>query len=125
MELANPIYPMRSVIRCKAKQQLMLDTDVMVNQDSSLRKNGASPSEFWGGDEFLDVKLFNELAITLFRSERCEVLYQPCHSQAEACLIEDWIAMELATTYRRIIQQRQSPVVQALNVLLNYPSAPQ
>ncbi|MDX2229192.1 MAG: hypothetical protein NW220_06125 [Leptolyngbyaceae cyanobacterium bins.349] len=101
MELANhSIYPMRAVIRCKAKQQLMTNVD-----GSALEAR-------------LDEGLFQELATTLLQSGRCDVVYQPYATREAASAVEDEVALELAASYQRIIQQRQSPVVQELNALL-------
>lgn len=100
MELANPIYPMRAAIRCKAKQQLLCDpetSDLMIS---------------------LNEALFQEIATTLFQSEPCQAVYQPCASRQEATNIEDWVATELAITYKRIAQKQQDPLVQRLNALL-------
>lgn len=100
MELANLIYPIRAVIRCKAKQQLMTNID-----GTSL-------------EEHVDEALFSEIANTLFHSPQSDALYEPCATRAAANAIEDDVALELAATYQRIIQQRKSPIVQNLNALL-------
>jgi hypothetical protein len=101
MERVNLIYPLRAVIRCKAKQQLMTNVD------------GAALAEC------LDENLFQELAITLFQSEGCQAIYQPYASREVASAVEDGIALELAAIYQRIMQQRQNPLVQDLNALLS------
>ncbi len=100
MELAHPIYPMRAVIRCKARQQLL----------SGLNADG-QPATF-------DEALFKELATTLFRSHQATDLYQPCFSTEAASAVEDRLAAELTTTYRWISQQQENPLVQRLNSLL-------
>lgn len=100
MEFANPIYPIRAVIRCKAKQQLMTNID-----GSSL-------------EERLDDALLNELATTLFQSERCNAVYEPYPTRDAASAVESEVALELAATYQRIMEQRNSPIVQTLNALL-------
>jgi len=101
MELANPLYPMRAVIRCKARQSILLGVG-----DS----NDASAS--------LDEVLLNDLATTLFQSEQGQVLFTPYSSRAAVNAVEDELAEEIATTYQHIIEQRQNPVVQNLNTLL-------
>jgi hypothetical protein len=100
MEFANPVYPMRAVIRCKAKQQLMTNID-----GTSL-------------EERLDEALLNELATTLFQSEHCDAIYEPYTTRQAATAVEDEVALELAAAYQRIMQQRNSPIVQTLNALL-------
>jgi hypothetical protein len=100
MELAQPTLPKRAVIRCKAKQRLMMEMDGQ-----------------WHS-EFLDEELFNDLSHTLFQSPQFEKLRQPYGSKSERCAVEDWAAMELAIAYRRITQQRQDERVQNLNALL-------
>ncbi|MBF2027008.1 MAG: hypothetical protein IGS48_09615 [Oscillatoriales cyanobacterium C42_A2020_001] len=100
MELANPVYPLRAVIRCKAKQQLMTNLDGT------------------GLNERLDEELFCEIAQTLFQSEECDPIYVPYATREAASAVEDGVALELAVIYQRIVQQRQCPVVQSLNALL-------
>lgn len=100
MELVNPIYPMRAIIRCKAKQRLM------TNLDGS---GAAAP---------FDEALFRELAVTLFGASQWDCLYEPCQTQADAAAIEDLASLELAASYRRIVQQQQHPLIQQLNALL-------
>ncbi len=100
MELANPIYPIRAVIRCKAKQQLMTNID------------GTSLAERF------DEVLFSEIANTIFHSPDNDALYEPYATRAAASAVEDEFALDLAATYQRIIQQRKSPLVQNLNALL-------
>jgi hypothetical protein len=99
MEIANPTYPMRSVIRCKAKQQILImgDSNVM-----------ASPDE----------NLFRELASTLFNSAYFQSLYRAYPSAQERCATEDQIAAELAAIYHHVMYQREQPQVQQLNALL-------
>ncbi|EKQ69130.1 hypothetical protein OsccyDRAFT_1744 [Leptolyngbyaceae cyanobacterium JSC-12] len=100
MELANLVYPLRAVIRCKAKQQLMTNLDGT------------------GLEEQLDESLLREISQTLFQSERCDAIYEPYATREAATAVEDWAALEIAAIYQRIIQQRQSPTVQSLNALL-------
>lgn len=100
MEFNNPFLPMRSVIRCKAKQRLMTGTD-------------GNPSL-----ESIDEDLLKEVAMTLFRSNQSRSLRESYPSRAAANEVEDWAATELAVSYRRITQQRQHSIVQNLNSLL-------
>jgi hypothetical protein len=100
MELANPLYPMRAVIRCKAQQQLVLDLN---------------PS---GDVAVLDEQLLNEIAATFFQSEQGQTLYTPFHSREAVNAAEDEIATGIVTIYQQIMAQRQSLVVQSLNALL-------
>ncbi|WP_088890095.1 hypothetical protein [Leptolyngbya ohadii] len=100
MELAQPIQPMRAVIRCKAKQLLIADPE--------LRETIAC----------FDEALFQELAITLFRGESYQQLASSCRTKQIAAAIEDRVAIALAVSYKRIKQQQRDPVVQQLNQLL-------
>lgn len=100
MELAQPIQPLRAVIRCKAKQLLIADP------------------ELWETISCFDEALFQELAITLFRAESYQELACSCRSKQAATAIEDRIAIALAVTYKRIKQQQRNPLVQQLNHLL-------
>ncbi|MFM7447871.1 MAG: hypothetical protein ACKO24_04655 [Leptolyngbyaceae cyanobacterium] len=98
MELANPTYPMRSVIRCQAKQQILSTGDSRM--------------------AFLDQTLFQELASTLFNSAYFQSLYRAYPSTQERCAVEDRLAVELAAIYHHVTQRRQQPLVQQLNALL-------
>ncbi len=100
MELAQPIQPMRAVIRCKAKQLLIAG--------SELRETISC----------FDATLFQELAITLFRAESYQKLANSCRSKQTAAAIENRLAMGLAIAYKRIKQQQRDPFVQQLNQLL-------
>lgn len=100
MELANPLYPMRAVIRCKAKQQLLL----------ALSEAGDAAA--------LDESLLNDIAATFFQSEQGQAIYTPFHSREAVNVTEDEIATEIVTIYQQIMAHRQSPVVQHLNALL-------
>jgi hypothetical protein len=100
MELVNAVYPMRSIIRCKAKQQLLIEA----TQHPELMP--------------LDEMLFSEVAKTLFRLNQYQVIYQLCRSKQAAAEIEDEIAAELAITYQQIVFQQHDPIVQQLNALL-------
>lgn len=99
MELAQPIQPMRAVIRCKAKQLLIADPEL---RDISC----------------FDEPLFQELAITLFRGESYKHLVRSCQSKQAASAIEGRVAIALAVTYKRIRQQQRDPLVQQLNQIL-------
>jgi len=101
MELANPIYPMRAVVRCKAKTHLLRLT--------ATRYEAFLP---------LDEALFKDIATNLFKSDRGTDLYQGCRSKREAGAIEDRVAAELAETYVQIKLNQDNPMVQQLNSLL-------
>ena len=100
MQPAQSIFPMRAMIRCKAKQKLITD-----------------PARFEARIP-LDESLFQEVAMTLLQSDYYQTIAQPCGSNHEAARLEDQIAAELVNTYRQIKAQQQSPVVQWLNTLL-------
>jgi hypothetical protein len=100
MELVN-YRPKRAVIRCKAKMQLLEAEDGYFEWDE-LRGDG----------------LLEELAATLFRSNRYQMLYQQCRSKLEAYEVGDRLAQELAESYRWIMRRRQDSMVQDLNALL-------
>lgn len=98
MELANPTYPMRSVIRCQAKQQ------ILTTGDSSMAT--------------LDETLFQELAGTLFNSAYFQSLYRAYPSTQDRCKVEAQLAVELTAIYHHVTQKQQQPLVQQLNALL-------
>jgi hypothetical protein len=98
MDIAHPSQPLRAVIRCKAKQQLISDPD-----------NSWMP---------LNESLLQELAMTLFQSKRYHAKAQSCRSKPAAAAVEDEVAAELAASYKRIQQQQQDPLIQQLNSLL-------
>jgi|GEM_PF-1067837 hypothetical protein len=101
MALAQPIQPMRAVIRCKAKQLLIADP------------------ELWETFSCFDEALFQELAATLFRAESYQELAGSCRSRQDAVAIESRLALGLAAAYKRIKQQQRDPLVQKLNQLLD------
>ena len=104
MESVNYIRPMRSVIRCKAKMQLL-----------------QAASDPTAEPLCISDELLRELAATVFNSSRYQTLLQYCRSQSDADAIEDRVAAELAETYQYIRQRQQDPVVQRLNALLKNP----
>lgn len=89
--------PMRAVVKCKAKMQLLTDP---------------IPGEVV---ESLDESLFNEVAATFFGSRQFQAIGL---SVADKEAAGDRLALELASTYRQIKQQQQDPMVQQLNDLL-------
>lgn len=101
MELANPLYPMRAVVRCKAQQQLLMVI-----------------SEAGDAIAGLDEILLNDIATTIFQSEQGQALYTPYRTRDAVNAAEDDLAAEIAMTYQQIMVQRQNPVVQDLNALL-------
>lgn len=102
MDSGRSIYPMRAVIRCKAKQAIMA-------------RSIANNQTF---DEPLDEVLFQEIATTWFKSKRYDVMYRNCLSAADSLQIEDRVASELAETYQQIKAQQRNTTVQQLNALL-------
>lgn len=100
MELANNLYPMRALIRYKAKEQLKFNLE---------KQNIYLP---------LDESLFAEVATILFRAGRHPQLQSQCASRTEAAAIEDQFAAELAETYKQIKLRQKNIVVQRLNALL-------
>lgn len=101
MDLANSVYPMRAVIRCKVKIQLL----------QLAYAQGVVP-------EPVNESLLKDIAATWFRSDSYEALVQPCRSKREAAAVEDQIAREIAATYQTIVQQQESALIQRLNSLL-------
>jgi hypothetical protein len=99
MDLAKSIYPMRSVIQCKAKMHLTAE-----------HSESLPPP--------LDEALLKEVATTMFESDRYRNLHHACRSQEEAAATEDQIAAEVAETYRQIKLQQQNPTIRRLNGLL-------
>ncbi|MBD2019860.1 hypothetical protein H6F43_06615 [Leptolyngbya sp. FACHB-36] len=99
---SSSYIPMRAVVRCKAKQKLL-----------QIQSDLDSPGPF----EALDEALFQELAATLFQSEKYH-LHRDCQSKREASAVEDQLAVELANTYSTIVQQQQNALVRQLNALL-------
>jgi hypothetical protein len=101
MNLANSVYPMRAVIRCKVKIQLF--------QAAYAQHVVPEP---------VDESLLKEIAATWFSSDSYETLVRPCRSKREAAAIEDQIATEIAAIYRTIVGQQENALVQRLNGLL-------
>jgi hypothetical protein len=100
MELANSFFPMRAVIRCQAKQQLLQNLN-------------------WVDlDEPLDEALLKDVTATLFRLERYEQLYRHCHTAARAAEIDVELAIAAAQAYQRIKRQQADPIVQQLNQMV-------
>lgn len=94
-------HPKRAVIRCQAKMQLETADDCFE----------------W--HEPIVETLLEELAATLFQSNRYQALYQQCRSKLEANEVGDRLARELAESYRQIMQRRNDRVVQGFNALLD------
>ncbi len=101
MDLANSVSPLRAVIRCKVKMHLM--------QAAYAQQVVLGP---W------DEVLLKEISATWFRSDAYAAMIQSCRSKREAAVIEDRVAVEIATIYRQIVQQQENPLVQQLNNLL-------
>lgn len=101
MEPVSNAYPMRALVRHKAKSRLMADTDI------------------WENCVVLDEELLRDLATTLFQNKQAQALYSQPHSRQEADEIENQLAIEVAEAYQRIKQQQSHPLVQWLNGLLS------
>jgi hypothetical protein len=102
MELVNSHHrPHRAVIRCKVKIQLLETAD----DGFEWAEPGAEA-------------LLEELAATLFQSDRYRAMYEQCRSRNEAERVGDRLVNELVETYRHIWTRRQDPVVQSFNTLL-------
>lgn len=99
MELAGKSYPMRAVVRHKAKQQLQ--------------------SEFECDRKPLDRTLLLELAATLFKADKNQGFERGCRSRQEAIDIENKMAAELVEAYKQIKKNQEDKLVQNLNSLLS------
>jgi Mg2+ and Co2+ transporter CorA len=99
MESAQYI-PMRAAIRSRAKQQMLANPETC---------------ELCAG---LDDALMRELTVTLFNSDQYKTLYRQSRSSEETAEIAEQMATELVTNYRQIVQQKQNPTIQQLNMLL-------
>lgn len=91
---------MRAVIRCKAKQHLLKETDWL---DAPV---------------CMDDVLIKDLTTVLFQSREYQALYAHCRTRAEADQIDDQMAEAIATRYRQIRSNQQNPLIQSLNQLL-------
>lgn len=100
MKLANSFYSMRSVLRCRAKQRLLIDPD------------------YSEAIESIDDSLLKELVATLFQVERYQPLIAGCDCEQEFVNLENAFVAELVATYLTLWQQRSQPIIQQLNALL-------
>ncbi len=140
--MVSPIYPIRSLIKFKAKSQLIAnyigqDVTIFVNRQGkdpiSQPIRPAEPSQPAGAgeptaprrdpegcllNEAFDEALFREITATSFHPNQHPELYQPCLSAHDAAEIEDQIATEIIQTYGQIQQSKKSELVQRLNSLL-------
>ncbi len=101
--MSNPVggtYPMRTLVRHKAKAQLIIGVQFQANCPA------------------LDEDLLRDLATTLFRSQQGQELYQPYSSRHEADAIENRFANKLVATYQQIKQRQADPLIQRLQQLL-------
>jgi vacuolar-type H+-ATPase subunit C/Vma6 len=101
VELANSFYSLRSVLRCRVKQRLLIDPD------------------YAEAIESIDDDLLKELAATLFQTERYHRLIEGCDSAQELANLENTVVAELVATYLTVWQQRSQPIIQQLNSLLS------
>lgn len=99
MELANSNYPMRTLIKCKAKMQLQSDPAIREQLEP------------------VDEGLFADLALTVFQANR-PLLHQGYRTPEGAAEVEDRLAEQLAHSYQTIKLNQTNPVVQQLNALL-------
>ncbi len=65
----------------------------------------------------MDEELLDDVAETVFRSDRYPALYQ-LHQPGVKQAIESQVAAEIVISYKRIRLQQQRPIVQQLNALL-------
>lgn len=93
-------YAMRSVVRCRAKQRLLIDPD------------------YSEAIESIDDSLLKELAATLFQANRYHPLTAGCGSELELVNLENAFVAELVATYLTLWQLRSQPIIQQLNSLL-------
>jgi vacuolar-type H+-ATPase subunit C/Vma6 len=91
---------MRSVVRCRAKQRLLIDPD------------------YSAAIESIDDDLLQEIAATLFQTEAYQPLTTGCDSEPELAKLENALIAELVATYLTFWQQRSQPMIQHLNSLL-------
>lgn len=141
-------YPTRSFIRFQAKSQLIaalmegqISTVVNPIGPSSLvstcdcdlgdQANGDSDSKHENSEHYdenrvgspsnkflLDETLFAEIAATTFHQEQHPELYQSHSSRQDVTHIEEAIATEIVSTYKRILTNRADQRIQNLNALL-------
>lgn len=100
MESPCCFYPLRSVIRCIAKESLTI-----------------APESYKAGLRW-DQTLFNDLAGTLLQTQTQPQLGIPCRSRQEAELVEKQLARILVSNYCQILEQQENEQVQRLNALL-------
>jgi hypothetical protein len=100
VKLAKSFYSMRLVVRCRAKQRLLIDPD------------------YSAAIESIDDGLLKELAATLFHTEEYQPLTAGCDSEPELAKLENALVAELVATYLTLWQQRSQPMIQQLNSLL-------
>lgn len=92
-------FPEKPIIKYKAKKHLLNDPSV-----------GEAIVAF-------DEDLLNEIAETVFQSDRYPTLYQ-AHQPGVKQAIESQVAAEVVIHYKRIKVQELDPIVQQLNALL-------
>ena len=101
MEPVSNAYPMRALVRHKAKSRLMQGADA------------------WENCIVIDEELLRDLATTVFQNQQAQAFHSQPHSRQEADEIENQLAIEVAESYQRIKQQQSHPLVQWLNGLLS------
>jgi len=96
-----PSLPMRAIIRCKVKQQMLADVDVT---------EMCMP---------VDEPLLKDLTHALFSSSYYLQRFSNARSQDEIETISNEMATEVLMTYRQIVMNAADPTVQKLNNLLS------
>ncbi|HIK18077.1 MAG TPA: hypothetical protein IGS53_22705 [Leptolyngbyaceae cyanobacterium M33_DOE_097] len=96
-----PSLPMRAIIRCKVKQQMLADVDVT---------EMCMP---------VDEPLLKDLTNSLFGSSYYLQRFSNARSQDEIETISNEMATEVLMTYRQIMMNATDPMIQKLNDLLS------
>lgn len=100
MDWAGNYYPIRTSIKCRAREQL------------KLKLNACNTFEPSGVDE----KLFSDTADILFATYEFK---RPLSSWEEAVEVENKLAAELVDIYLHIKSKQSNSIVQKLNTLLS------
>ncbi len=125
------LYPTRSLIRFKAKSQLMaeltgesLTTRIHRNGMSTLETvepstaESAAYCEQLKADEPLNEELFKTIADQVFQPDLHPELYWTYPSQASVDAVETRLVAEIVAAYQTACLEQRRQVVNRLNVLL-------